>query len=136
MIQAGCQSKRLDRSEIQKGIKMKEEIRVKSRWRDESDNWTKKASKIVDLSKLKAIEHVLETKGCIIVEHWIYRGSSAPNRLIFDDFDDFYQYLKTKTNAGDQIDAWSMHDLCLSGNRIAEGKVPDLDGCVPEGGVY
>jgi hypothetical protein len=112
------------------------EIRSKARWRADQDDWRSDGRKIVSASNLEAIRDVLEKRGCIIVEHWLYRGASAPNRKVFDDFEEFLDYLKTRTSGGDSIDVWSMHDLCKPENRLADGKIPDLDGCVPHGGAY
>jgi hypothetical protein len=113
-----------------------DEIRLKARWRAEGDEWGSDGRKIVSSENLTAIREVLENRGCIIVEHWLYRGASAPERKVFDDFDDFLSYLRAHANGGDAIDVWSMHDLCTPQNRIADGKVPDLDGCVPRDGAY
>lgn len=112
-----------------------DEIRVQARWRAEQDDWRFDGSKIVAPEKLATIREVQETKGCIVFGHWLYRGSSAPERTIFDDFQKFEEYLRTKTSGGDAIDVWSMHEVCTSQNRVAEGKVPDLDGRVPTGGA-
>ena len=112
------------------------EIRSKARWRAEQDDWRSDGSKIVSFENLAAIRDVIENRGCIIVEHWLYRGASAPVRKIFDDFDEFLNYIKTQTYGGDAIDVWSMHELCTRANRIANGKVSDLDGSVPSGGSY
>lgn len=112
------------------------EIRAKARWRAERDDWRSDGHKIVSSENLTAIRDVLENRGCIIVEHWLYRGASAPERRVFDDFDEFLNYIKTSTYGGDAVDVWSMHDLCTPQNRLAEGKIPDLDGCVPSRGAY
>jgi hypothetical protein len=86
--------------------------------------------------KFATIREVLENKGRIVVVHWLYRGSSAPARMIFDDFQRFQEYLRAKTSGGDAIDVWSLHDVCTPQNRVAEGKVPDLDGHVLARGAY
>jgi len=113
-----------------------DEIRLKARWRVEQDEWSSDGRKIVSPENLNAIRDVLEERGCIIVEHWLYRGASAPERRVFDDFEEFLSYIKEETYGGDSIHVWSMHDLCTQQNRLAAGKVPDLDGCVPRGGAY
>ena len=113
-----------------------DEIRVQPRWRAEQDDWRSDGSKIVAPEKFAIIREVLENKSCIVVVHWLYRGSSAPERMIFDDFQKFQKYLRTRTSGGDAIDVWSMHDVCTPQNRVAEGKIPDLDGRVPAGGAY
>ena len=113
-----------------------DEIRSRARWRAEQDEWRSDGRKIVSPENLNTIREVLEKVGCVIVEHWLYRGASAPERKVFDDFDEFLDYIKTHAFGGDAIDVWSMHDLCTQENRIADGKVPDLDGCVPRRGAY
>jgi len=113
-----------------------DEIRRKARWRAEHDEWQSAESKIVTPEKLAVIRDVLENEGCIVVQHWLYRGSSSPERMVFDDFGEFEECLTTKTYGGDAIVVWSMHELCTPDNRLAEGKVPDLDGRVPKGGAY
>jgi hypothetical protein len=56
--------------------------------------------------------------------------------MVFDTYEDFTEFLRTRTSGGDAVDVWSMEDLCMPENRLAEGKVPDEAGCVPEGGAY
>jgi hypothetical protein len=101
-----------------------------------ADNWTLDGEKITSPEKLSTIQKVLENEGPIIVEHWFYRGSSSPERYVFDDFEDFEKYLKTHATAGDRIDIWHFSKLCTSENRLAFGKCPDDLGRVPEKGAY
>ena len=110
-------------------------MRFKTRWRSEEDNWSDSGSKISDEGKLVAIRQEFD-QGPIIVEHWHYRGSSAPNRSVFDDYDEFIAYLKEHALAGDAFDVWSWRSLCTTERRIAEGKCPADDGTVPQGGAY
>ena len=53
----------------------------------ESDGWTTQGRKITDPECLEAIRKVLDEEGPVVVEHWFYRGSCAPDRLVFEDFD-------------------------------------------------
>ena len=101
-----------------------------------STEWTNEGASIVSPDNLAKIRHVLEHVGCLIVEHWHFCGSRAPDRRAFDDFEDFLDYLKQNAVAGDAIDVWSMHELCKPDNRLAEGKCPDEEGKVPKGGAY
>lgn len=113
-----------------------EEIRVKSRWRADQDRWSSDGSRITSAENLATIRDAIENRDVIVVEHWFYRGGNAPDRMIFDDFEDFVGDIKNKTSGGDAIDVWLMHEHCKPENRFLEGKIPDEDGCVPEGGAY
>jgi len=75
-------------------------------------------------------------KGPIIVEHWLYLGVSAPERLIFEDFEQFTTWLDAHTYAGDAIDVWSWAAACQPGKKLADGKCPDDQGLIPQGGAY
>ena len=102
----------------------------------EADGWTSEGPKIDAPKNLEAIRRVLEKSGPIIVEHWFYRGASAPDRICFDDFEDFEEYLKTRAMAGDIIDVWNFADVCTRQNMIVSGKCPDDKGRVPTKGAY
>ena len=72
----------------------------------------------------------------VIVEHRFYRGSRAPERLVFDEFDALAAYLRSKAHAGDASWMWRYSDLCLDENRLAWGKIPDAAGEAPKGSAY
>jgi len=109
---------------------------MKTRFRSESDNWSADGTKITEPAKLDAIRRALMDEGPIIVQHWFYHGASAPERLIFDDFDQFQAWLNEHTYAGDAIEVWSWAAMCQPDRRLAEGKCPDDEGLVPKGGAY
>jgi hypothetical protein len=109
---------------------------MKTRFRNETDGWNSEGSKITAPDKLEAVRHNLENQGPVIVEHWHYRGGSAPTRLIFDDYDEFIRWLHEETFAGDAIDVWSWANVCKWDLRLAEGKCPDEEGLVPRKGAY
>jgi hypothetical protein len=77
---------------------------MKTRFRSEADNWNTDGSKITEPEKLEAIRRTLADEGPILVEHWFYHGASAPERRIFEDFDEFTTWLDANTYAGDAID--------------------------------
>lgn len=108
---------------------------MKTLYRSEDDDWTTDGRKITAPETLAAIRRCL-VDSPIIVEHWFYRGSRSPNRLIFDDYDGFLDYLNTRTSAGDLIHVWSIAPLCRHDNELAYGKCPDENGLVPRRGAY
>ena len=110
-------------------------MNFRTKWRSENDDWMQEGRKIASPENLEIIRQTLE-KAPIIVEHRFYRGSSSPDRFVFDDFDDFMEYLNTKAFAGDAIYIWNFSDLCRDDNSIANGKCPAEDGRVPKKGTY
>jgi len=108
---------------------------VKIRFISEADEWSTEGAKIATPENLAAIRRVLEDEGPIILEHWFYRGSSSPDRFVFDDFEDFETYLGSKASAGDRIEVWSFSTVCTDQTRLAFGKCPDDQGRVPKKGA-
>lgn len=108
---------------------------MKTLYRSEDDDWNADGAKITAPETLDAIRRCLDDSP-IIVEHWFYRGSRGPDRLIFDDYDDFLEYLNTHARAGDSIHTWNFAALCLDDNELAHGKCPDDNGLVPRRGAY
>jgi hypothetical protein len=74
--------------------------------------------------------------GPVIVEHWFYYGSRAPDRFVFDDFDEFQSYLDSASKPGDSIYIWDYAKICQDHNQIARGKIPDGLGRIPRNGAY
>jgi len=102
--------------------------------RVESNDWGPGAS-ILASEVLVALRGALEETP-LIVEHRLYRGASAPVRLIFDDFGRLDEYLRTQTRKGDSVWVWRYDALCRADNPLAQGKIPDSRGFVPKGGAY
>ena len=95
--------------------------------------WVLDGENIFSEEKLIVVRRHLESVGNIAVSHWHFYGSRSPTPLAFDNFDDFYEYLKTKVRPGDAIDVYPFpHDTLA----IASGKVPHNEGKVPIGGAY
>jgi hypothetical protein len=109
---------------------------MKTRFRSEADDWTADGRKITASEALDAIRRCLEAEGPIIVEHWFYRGSCAPDRLLFDSYEAFMEYLNSRASAGDAVHVWSFTAACRDDNKLASGKCPDEDGLVPRRGAY
>jgi len=104
-------------------------------FRNEEDRWTVHGRNILTPEKQSAIRECLE-RSPIIVEHWFYRRGRSPDRLIFDDFDDFESYLQAQARPGDAFHIWEFAPLCRDDNILTNGKFPDPEGRVPERGSY
>jgi hypothetical protein len=102
----------------------------------ESDGWTVDESRLLGAERLAEVERVLEHEAPVIVEHRFYRGSRAPNRLVFDDYGDFLSYLRSHANAGDAFHIWNFDTACRNDNRLVTGKWPDKSGRTPARGPY
>ena len=98
--------------------------------------WTTDGPNILAPEIQHVIEQTLVSKGSIIVEHRILWGGGNPPKLVFDDLEDFTEYLKQKAKPGDNICVWSYHDLCRDDNLLTRGKFPDPAGRTPIGGAY
>jgi hypothetical protein len=103
--------------------------------RNEADEWSREGPNIMSPERCGVIRDVLE-QSPVIVEHWFYRGSCAPDRLVFDDYEAFDLYLRSKTRPGDAIHVWRYDALCRDDNALTHGKCPDTDGLVPKRGAY
>jgi hypothetical protein len=100
-------------------------LTFKTVWRNDGHNWSSDGEKITDGHKLETIRQVLEET-----------GGRAPDRLVFDDYDDFIEYLQQHAKAGDAIHIWDLHPLLRGDNELVHGKCPAEDGTVPKGGAY
>ena len=97
--------------------------------------WGTEGSVITDPANREKIRQAFEESD-LIVRHWFLYGSSAPDRMIFSDFEEFKKYLRHKVKPGDALDIWSFEDVCRQDNLLLEGKKPDAEGRVPKGGAY
>jgi hypothetical protein len=103
--------------------------------RSEGDEWGTQTPSILSPERLEVIRGVLE-QSPVIVEHWFYYGSCSPDRLVFDDYDQLDEYLRTKTRPGDAIHVWRFDELCRDDNELTYGKCPDANGLTPKRGAY
>lgn len=69
-----------------------------------NDEWTTAGENTFAEANLARVMDYLEETDCVVVEHWHYRGACSPTRLVFDDFEDFREYLQEQTSPGDAID--------------------------------
>jgi hypothetical protein len=109
---------------------------MKKRFRSDEDGWSADGRKITSPETLDAIRRCLGDEGPIIVEHWFYRGSCAPDRAVFSDIEEFLAYLDAHASAGDAIHVWSFAAVCRADNGLVSGKCPDENGLVPTHGAY
>lgn len=109
---------------------------MRARWRHEGDDWQMDGAKITEPEALDRIRQCLNVRGPVILEHWFYRGSCSPDRMIFEDFEELTQYLETAAFAGDAIHIWDFAACCKDGAELAHGKCPDENGLVPRKGAY
>lgn len=109
---------------------------MRIRFYNEDDEWSTEGDKITEADKLAVIRTTLEDVGPIIVEHWFYRGGGAPQRQVFEDYQEFAAYLEREAWAGDSIWVWNFASVCGNENSLARGKCPDPEGKVPKGGAY
>ena len=87
------------------------------------------------MSNLPKIETAIE-RTVLVLEHWFYRGSRAPERTFWEEFDDLKTYLETKTRPGDLLYFWEFDKVCRPDNVLTHGKLPDEKGRVPARGAY
>ena len=109
---------------------------MRVRYFSEKDEWTTDGEKITSPANLAQIKKVLEDAAPVIVEHWFYRGSSNPERYVFDEFEGFMGYMHNNARAGDVINVWNFGKTCTEENRLAHGKCPDDQNRVPKKGAY
>ena len=111
-------------------------LTFKTAWRNEDHDWSSDGEKITDKQKQEVIRQVLAKTGPILVEHWFYCGGRAPDRVVFNDYDDFVEHLQQHANAGDAIHVWDLHTFLRDDNELVNGKCPAEDEKVPKGGAY
>ena len=102
---------------------------------NERDEWGTEAPSILSPERLATIRQTLE-QSPIIVEHWFFYGSCAPDRLVFDDYELFEEYMRTHTQPGDAIHVWRYDALCRDDNELTHGKCTDAEGLTPKRGAY
>jgi hypothetical protein len=98
--------------------------------------WTLDGSNILSKDNLEKIQKVFETSGPILVQHWYYFGSHSPEWYVFNDLEDFQDYISKQSQEGDAFDVWDIFATCDRKLIIAEGKKPNSEGLVPKGGAY
>jgi len=76
--------------------------------RHEPDEWSSKGEIFTKTERLAELKRLVEGNRFLIAEHWHYRGSRCPDRLIIEDYDDFIDYLESNAIAGDIIDIFDL----------------------------
>ncbi len=100
----------------------------------EGDNW-QTGQHILEETVLSELKTFLESTP-LIIEHWFYRGSSAPDRFVVDNYDDLKEHLEKHSKPGDAFYIWRFDLMCKEENTILQAKYPDEQGRVPKGGAY
>lgn len=103
--------------------------------RYEPDNWKQEGSKILSDENVTKIKQELD-RGPIIIEQCFYRGACSPQIFTFEYFEDFEEHIKENAVPGDIFTIWSFFGVCNDKNNLAQGKLHDTDGCIPETGAY
>lgn len=97
-----------------------------------AENWTKTGENILSEEIQRKIQHYLGEVGFLIVLHRHFCGAKGPTRLVFDDYDEFREYLATNARPGDMILIWPFPE----GDPAFEGKYPNEKGEIPIKGAY
>jgi len=103
---------------------------------EDRSNWISAGSKITSESSLALIREELEDEGPILVCHWFYKAGCGPDFLLFNEEQEFIQYLVDSAHAGDAIGVWSCLRITNNLEPIADGKCPDKNERIPEFGSY
>jgi hypothetical protein len=98
-------------------------------------NWGNEVPNVLAPEQITAIKQAFQGSS-LIVEHRFLNGGSRPDGIVFDDYEDFEEYLHAKVRPGDSLWFWRYNDLCRDDNAITYGKYPDAEGKVPSGGAY
>jgi hypothetical protein len=111
-------------------------LKFKPGCRADVDEWTCDGEKISAPEKLAAIKKVLNDSGPVLVDHSFLRGGRGSHTVVFEDYEDFIEYLSEHARAGDHIAVWSLWPFMRDTPPLAQGKCPDEDGAVPQKGPY
>jgi len=105
--------------------------------RTESDDWHSDGPFLTDAETLEKLRVLIDKGATLIAEHWHYRGSRAPDRLVVDDVDNFLEYLQENAIAGDIVDVFDLTEAWgAKGEPAISGKCPDERGEIPRSGAY
>lgn len=103
----------------------------------EPDDWSTDGERFTDPARLSELERFIEEGRLLVAEHWHYRGSRSPTRLIVEDYDDFIDYLQGNAVAGDIVEVFDLSSAWKQkSSAIVAGKCPDQQGEVPRRGAY
>jgi hypothetical protein len=109
---------------------------VRTRWRNEAEQWTADGPNILAADNLQRIRAILDDEGPILVERAVYKGGGGREWRLFEELDAFRRYLEQETFAGDRIAIWSANQVLTDATIRVFGKCPDDNGQVPRGGAY
>ena len=92
------------------------------------------SSSILSQENLDAVRHHLNFVGYVAVMHKHLFGGRAPTALAFSEIEDFEAYLSEHCKPGDKVIVWPFPDQGVG--EIAQGKIPEADGTIFQGGAY
>src|SRR4051812_15960142 len=103
---------------------------------NEADDWSSEGPNIVSPENIELLRRGADDVAPVIVEHWHYYGSRAPDRFVFDSYEKLDEYIRSEASPGDLLYMWNFTDCCPHDNPMASGKIPDERGRVPKRGAY
>ena len=89
---------------------------------------------ILSRENLDAVRHHLNFVGYVAVMHKHLFAARAPTPLAFSEIEEFEAYLSEHCKPGDKVIVWPFPDQGVG--EIAQGKIPEADGTIFQGGAY
>ena len=111
-------------------------IRFRQNSRLEHHAWTLEGEKLDAPENVSAIQKIFDEDGPILVRHWYLGGATAPNKVVFESFEEFVAYLEKNAGTGDEIEVWNLWPFMRDTPPVVKAKCPDADGAVPREGFY
>jgi hypothetical protein len=97
--------------------------------------WGSESPSVLAPERLAAIKSAFDGSSMIVAHHFLF-GGRAPDSFVFDDYEDFEEYLRANVRPGDRLRFWRYNDLCRDDNAVTYGYYPNAEGQTPTGGAY
>jgi len=98
--------------------------------------WTTEGNSVKDEVFESVLDSIFDSGKSILLVHFYFCGSSAPDYFILDDYEDTVEYLNEHAKAGDRIEIYCFDDMLEAAKCLGAAKCPNEAGEVPEGGAY